>query len=134
MKVTVSGGFDPIHKGHIALFKEAKKLGDELVVILNCDKWLDKKKGKAFMSQEDRKIVIEAIKYVDSVYIHESDDYDVVEALKEIKPDIFANGGDRYMENTPELDYCMEQGIRAVFGVGGNKIESSSNLLKKYAD
>src|SRR5882724_4585395 len=95
--VAVSGGFDPIHPGHIRMFKEAKALGDRLVVILNNDNWLMKKKKFVFMKQNERKEVIEAIKYVDLVIIskhkHDTDDMSVSEDLRRIKPDIFANGG-----------------------------------------
>lgn len=127
--------FDPIHIGHLNLFKEAKKLGDKLVVILNNDAWLMKKKGYVFMPLEDRKAVLESLSYVDEVYVtkHVFDDKDisVCEALKDIKPDVFANGGDRIVTNIPELALCEELGIEMVFQVGGEKIRSSSELVKK---
>jgi len=130
--VAVSGGFDPVHKGHIQMFLEAKKLGDKLVVILNSDDWLKRKKGKAFMSEEERAFIIEQLKPVDAVYIHHSDNDDVASALKYLKPDIFANGGDRKEGNTPEKEVCDELGIQMVFGVGGEKIQSSSKLLNDH--
>ena len=101
--VAVSGGFDPIHFGHVRLFEEAKKLGDELVVILNNDNWLQKKKGFIFMPEKERKELIEALQYVDRVIISghgpEPEDMSVNTELKKLKPAIFANGGDRTQKN-----------------------------------
>jgi cytidyltransferase-like protein len=136
--VAVSGGFDPIHPGHIRMFKEAKELGDKLVVILNNDNWLQKKKRFNFMPEGERKEVIEAIRYVDEVMItrhpKDSEDMSVVEALQRLKPDIFANGGDRTKQNTPEVDLCHKLAIKMVFNVGhGGKIQSSSELVQKAA-
>ena len=130
--VAVSGGFDPVHVGHVRLFKHAKSLGDYLIVILNCDEWLERKKGRQFMNEEERAEVIRSIRYVDHVYIHKSDRDDVAEALRVIRPDIFANGGDRKIDNTPEQDVCQELGIVTVYGVGGEKAQSSSALLAKW--
>ncbi len=141
--VAVSGGFDPIHIGHIRLFQEAKKLGDELVVILNNDNWLKHKKGKEFMSQEERKEIIEALECVDKVIItdHPSNfdftnprDKSVCETLRATRPHIFANGGDRFADDIPEFQLCNELGIEMVFNVGfGGKVRSSSDLLKEYS-
>lgn len=137
--VMVSGGFDPVHIGHVRMFKEAKSLGDELVVVLNNDNWLRFKKGVAFMSQEDRKEIIEAFKPVDRVVItaHKKNtkDITVCRELELIRPDIFANGGDR-KDNVPVPEYetCARLGIQMVFNVGhGGKVRSSSKLLKKYS-
>lgn len=135
--VAVSGGFDPLHPGHIRLFKEAKKLGDELVVILNNDNWLKKKKGFAFMPESERAEVIEALEVVDRVVLtkHKKDpnDMSVCDALEEVKPDIFANGGDRTKKNIPEVSVCEKIGCKMVFSIGkGGKIESSSWLLEKF--
>jgi cytidyltransferase-like protein len=134
--VAVSGGFDPIHPGHIRMFKEAKALGDKLVVILNNDNWLQKKKKFNFMGEKERKEVIEAIRWVDEVMItrHPKDpeDMSVTESLARLKPDIFANGGDRVKHNTPEVELCQKLGIKVVFNVGeGGKIQSSSSLVEK---
>ena len=132
--VAVSGGFDPIHPGHIRLFKEAQALGDKLVVILNNDNWLRAKKKYSFMNQKERKEVLEALRYVDEVVIskhkHDPADMSVTEELRRLKPDIFANGGDRTKKNVPEDAVCKRLGIKMVFNVGeGGKIQSSSNLV-----
>ncbi|RME57689.1 hypothetical protein D6779_08220 [Candidatus Parcubacteria bacterium] len=135
--VAVSGGFDPLHVGHVRLFREAKKLGDKLVVILNNDNWLRKKKGIVFMPEQERKEVLEALAAVDEVVItkHPENpaDMSVCDALRELRPDIFANGGDRTKDNIPEIPVCEEIGCKMVFGVGkGGKLQSSSWLLKNY--
>jgi D-beta-D-heptose 7-phosphate kinase/D-beta-D-heptose 1-phosphate adenosyltransferase len=134
--VAVSGGFDPVHIGHVRLFKEAKKLGDELVVILNNDNWLKNKKGFVFMPQKERKEVIESIKWVDRVVItsHPKDlkDTSVNFELTKIRPNIFANGGDRTNKNIPEIPVCKKINCQMVFNVGhGGKIQSSSWLVDK---
>ena len=131
--VTVSGGFDPIHVGHVRMIQEAAKLGDKLVVIMNNDNWLNKKKGEAFMPQEQRKEIIEALEGVHKVVLtgHEPDceDMSVCDALREIQPHIFANGGDRFADNIPEAVLARELGIDTVFNVGrGGKMQSSSWL------
>jgi cytidyltransferase-like protein len=135
--VLVSGGFDPVHVGHVRMFNEAKKLGDKLVVVINNDNWLHKKKGKIFMPQDERKEVIENFKAVDEVvltkHIPHTEDMSVCDALREIKPDIFANGGDRVADNIPEVQVCKELGIEMIFNIGhGGKVQSSSWLLKKW--
>lgn len=129
--VAVSGGFDPIHIGHIRYFKEAKKLGDKLIVILNSDQFLKRKKGYVFMPFKERKEIIKSIRYVDKVIKCIDKDQTVCQTLKKLKPDIFANGGDRTIRNIPEKDVCQRLGIKMVFGVGGKKIQSSSWLIKK---
>ncbi len=132
--VMVSGGFDPLHVGHLRMFEEAKKLGDQLVVVLNCDAWLMRKKGKAFMNQEDRARLIQAIEFVDDVYILETERNDVGEAIERFKPHIFANGGDRQNEkDIPEAKICDDLGVEMVFNVGGGKVRSSSELLRAYS-
>lgn len=132
-RVMVSGGFDPVHIGHLRMFEEAKKLGDELIVVINCDRWLVKKKGKNFMSSADRSELIKAFKCVDHVHVLETERMDVGEAIEFFKPDIFANGGDRRAEkDIPEAEACKKHGVTMIFNVGGDKLRSSSELLKEY--
>ncbi|OGE75743.1 MAG: hypothetical protein A3A83_02475 [Candidatus Doudnabacteria bacterium RIFCSPLOWO2_01_FULL_48_57] len=135
MTVAVSGGFDPIHSGHINLLKGARELGDRLVVILNNDNWVKKKKDYIFMNESERKAVLEAIRYVDEVIVtshsENPSDMSVATVLESIRPDIFANGGDRKEDNTPEYEVCKRLGIQMVFNVGGGKTQSSSALVKK---
>ena len=130
--VAVSGGFDPLHIGHVRYFKEAKKLGNKLVVILNSDEFLIKKKGYAFMPYEERKEMIESYtSIVDRVVKCIDKDQTVCKTLELLKPDIFAKGGDRTLKNIPEKEICEKLGIEMIFQVGGKKIQSSSWLLKK---
>lgn len=136
--VAVSGGIDPIHIGHVRLFEAAKKLGDKLIVILNNDNWLLKKKRFVFMHQKERKEVIEALRAVDKVVLtsHTPNpkDMSVCKELLKIRPDIFANGGDRFKDNIPEVAVCNKIKCKMVFNIGhGGKIQSSSWLLKKYS-
>ncbi|OGZ19961.1 MAG: hypothetical protein A2626_00820 [Candidatus Nealsonbacteria bacterium RIFCSPHIGHO2_01_FULL_38_55] len=135
--VAVSGGFDPIHVGHIRMFEQAKNLGDELVVILNNDNWLKKKKGFVFIPQDERKEIIESIKRVDRVIItkhgRNPEDMSVQIELEKLRPDIFANGGDRTKKNIPEVSTCKKINCKMVFNVGkGGKIQSSSWLLENF--
>ncbi len=135
--VAVSGGFDPVHVGHVRLFEEAKKLGDELVVILNNDHWLRSKKGFVFMRQNERKEILRALACVDRVILtshsQNSKDLSVCRTLQELKPHVFANGGDRTRRNIPEIALCKKIGTKMIFGVGrGGKVQSSSRLLKKF--
>ena len=137
--VAVSGGWDPIHIGHVRLFQEARKLGDELVVILNNDNWLLKKKGYVFMPQEERKEILEALASVDRVIITDHpmnpEDMSVCKELRELRPNIFANGGDRKEDNIPEVAVCKEIGCKMVFNVGrGGKVQSSSWLVAEYVN
>lgn len=131
MIVATSGGFDPLHCGHIRCFKEAKKLG-ELIVILNSDNFLKKKKGQCFMPYRERKELLESIRYVDKVVPCIDKDQTVCQTLALLHPDIFVKGGDRTITNIPEREVCERLGIKMIFGVGGNKIQSSSWLLKKW--
>ena len=138
MKISVvSGGFDPIHSGHISYISAAKKYGDYLIIALNSDEWLRKKKGKEFMPFEERKSILENIKNVDEVLAFEDDKFgSCINALEKIKakfPDdeiIFCNGGDRGRENIPEMSVSD---ITFEFSVGGNdKKNSSSWILKNW--
>ena len=136
--VAVSGGMDPIHVGHIRMIQEAKKMGDRLVVILNNDNWLKKKKVHIFMDQKERIEILESIKEVDEVVLtsHPKNpkDMSVVKEILKIKPDIFANGGDKKSEkDIPEVEACHKIGAKMIFNVGrGGKIQSSSWLLAQY--
>lgn len=131
--VMVSGGFDPLHIGHLRLFKEAKKLGDTLIVIINNDDWVRKKKGYVFMPIVERAELIDAYSFVDAILITNhspnKENDTVCRELDLIKPDIFANGGDRKPGNIPEYKLCRELGIEMVFNVGGGKIQSSSDMV-----
>jgi D-beta-D-heptose 7-phosphate kinase/D-beta-D-heptose 1-phosphate adenosyltransferase len=129
--VAVSGGFDPIHVGHVRMITEAADLGD-VIVIANSDEWLMRKKGYVFMPYEERQEVLYALKgVVDVVEAQDSDDT-VCKSLEKMLPDIFANGGDRKEGTVPEYDLCRKLGIELVFGVGGNdKPQSSSWLVNK---
>lgn len=138
--VMISGGFDPIHIGHIRYIKEAKKLGDYLVVVLNNDNWLRMKKGKEFMGEIERKEILEAIAGVDKViisgHVKNTKDKSVCEEIKNLRPHIFANGGDRKPDGdpVPEVAVCEELGIKMVYNIGhGGKIRSSSELVKNYS-
>ena len=126
--IAVSGGFDPIHKGHVRMIREAAKHGD-VVVILNSDDWLERKKGYKFMDFEERSYIAGSIKGV--VFTSGVDDSDgtVCEALKRIKPDVFVNGGDRYETNTPEMAVCKKHNIEMLWNIGGGKEQSSSDLV-----
>jgi len=126
--VAVSGYFDPVHEGHIEYFKLARKLGDKLIVILNSDKQAEMKKGRAFMSENGRKTVLESLEMVDEVIISVDEDRSVCDSIKRINPDIFANGGDRFSDEIPETRLCKELGIKIVDNLG-KKIQSSSALV-----
>ena len=128
--IAVSGGFDPVHVGHIQMIEEAAEHGDVLIII-NSDDWLLRKKGYVFMPWKERAEIIESIKGVAAVFQADDDDDTVTESLLRLKPDIFANGGDRKTDNTPEMKVCDELGIEMIWNVGGGKIQSSSELVAK---
>jgi cytidyltransferase-like protein len=130
--VCISGYFDPVHVGHIEYMKQAKALGDYLVVIVNNDHQASLKKGKAFMPGVERVKVIEAMRMVDKVVLSIDTDRTVRETLRTIepRPHIFANGGDQTNQSIPETEVCDELGITLVDGLG-DKIQSSSWLIKK---
>lgn len=135
-RVVVSGGFDPLHVGHVRLIKQARELGDYLTVILNNDNWLLNKKGYVFMKEKEREEILRALSCVDDVVMssHErgEGDQSVSKELEQLKPDIFANGGDRRdTQDIPEADTCEKYGIEMIFNVGeGGKLQSSSWLVK----
>ena len=130
MIIAVSGGFDPIHSGHVRMILEAAEYGDVLV-ILNSDDWLMRKKGYQFMKWEERAEIISSIRGVVDVVRVDDSDGTVCEALKKMHQDFFANGGDRKSDNTPEGLICKELNIGLIWNVGGGKIQSSSELVKK---
>lgn len=136
--VLITGGFDPIHSGHIEYINEARKLGDCLFVGLNSDDWLTRKKGKPFMNWHERHIILSNIRNVDDVFAFDDSDNTAIDAIRRIReenPDhtiIFANGGDRTKENIPEMN-CGDPDVEFVFGIGGiEKKNSSSWILKKW--
>jgi len=130
--VLATGGFDPIHSGHIEFFNNAKELGDILVVGLNSDEWLERKKGKSFMEWNERLKIINNLQMVDEVYTFMDDDDSAINFIKQIKAHypkdklIFANGGDRTADNIPEMVF---DDVEFVFGVGGKDKRNSSSLL-----
>jgi len=127
--VMVSGGFDPIHVGHGRMIREAAQHGD-VIVVANSDDWLYRKKGYNFMGFVERKEILMAIKGVVQVIPVDDKDGTVCEDLRRIKPTYFANGGDRTFDNTPEKRVCEELGIEMLWNVGGQKIQSSSELVE----
>ena len=127
-KVMISGGFDPVHAGHVSLIRYAAKLG-KVIVVVNSDAWLRRKKGYRFMPWSERVEIMEAFKGVTGVCGVDDVDGTVCEAIRRMKPDIFANGGDRTSENTPEMILCEEMGIEMAWGIGGGKVQSSSELV-----
>ena len=136
--VIVSGGFDPIHSGHIKLIREASQYG-KVVVLLNSDKWLQNKKGKEFLPFYEREIIMKELKNVVDVLGFDDSDKTCIDGLriarkKYIKENIkFANGGDRNDKTTPESVFCEENNIELLWGIGGNdKSNSSSWILKKW--
>ena len=138
--VIVTGGFDPLHKGHIEYFKAARKLGDRLVIGVNSDEWLTRKKGRPFMLLEDRLSILEQSGSVDKVITFDDSDGSAKDAIRVAMlhypmPNtkfIFANGGDRTQENIPEMD-IVDPNLEFVFGVGGeNKMNSSSWILQEW--
>ena len=145
--ILLSGGFDPVHKGHIECINKAKELADEVWIGLNNDRWLRQKKGKSFMKEQERAFIMSNLKAVDWVYIMNPKDQtdktaiDFIEQarLRYIKKTgelpkgvmAFGNGGDRIETTTPENDTCDSYGISSVWGLG-EKVQSSSWLLEKY--
>ena len=127
-RIAVSGGFDPVHIGHVRMIRAAAQFGD-VIVICNSDAWLKRKKGYSFMPFIERAEILRAFKGVKDVVEADDDDGSVCETLKVLQPDIFANGGDRFNTNTPEAQTCKKYDIEMLWGVGGGKIQSSSDLV-----
>jgi len=151
--IVLSGGFDPVHKGHLRMFREASWLGHQVIVGLNSDDWLSRKKGKPFMQFEERKEILEGFRYINQVLpfddtddtacdlirrvhtIYTSDEYEYDASdlghagFLDYHHIYFANGGDRTDDNVPEIPVCKELGVEMIWGVGGGKIQSSSWLI-----
>ena len=139
--VLVTGGVDPLHSGHLAYFRAAKKLGDKLIVGINSDSWLERKKGKNFLPLSERYEIVSALKYVDNCILFNDEDGTAIEAIRNVimlypfDRIIFANGGDRVKGNIPEEDAKLfpEKEIIFQYGVGGlDKKNSSSWILQKW--
>ena len=138
--VILSGGFDPVHKGHVRMFKEASNLGHQVIVGLNSDEWLSRKKGKPFMEWEERAEILESCKFVTQVMSMVDDDDTACDIIKSVSKMYegyniyFANGGDRGKGNTPEMNTCREKDVTMLWGIGGGKIQSSSWLISGGKD
>lgn len=132
--IMVSGGFDPLHIGHVQMIQEAAKLG-WVIVAVNSDAWLMRKKGYVFMPFRERCEILRAIRGVEMVTGFIDDDDTAINAIKMFKPKYFANGGDRTRANVPEQDICDELGVHMLWEVGGaDKPQSSSWLVKRAMD
>ena len=151
--IVLSGGFDPVHKGHLRMFRSASNLGHQVIVGLNSDEWLTRKKGKPFMKFEERKEILEGFRYVNQVLPFDDSDNTASDLIRRVHTiygskeheynytDIghtgmldyykiyFANGGDRTSKNVPEMDVCRELDVTMLWGIGGGKIQSSSWLI-----
>jgi len=139
--VAISGYFNPVHLGHLRMIEEAKKLGDVLIAIINNDRQVKLKGSVLFMNERERMMIVKSFKAVDKVVLSIDKDRTVCKTLARIKPDIFANGGDRNKKDAkrassslnPEQILCQKLGIKMVFNVGRDgKVQSSSWLLKKF--
>lgn len=132
--ILLSGGFDPIHIGHIRMIQAAAKYGS-ITIAVNTDEWLLRKKGFIFMCLPERMEIIESIKAVDNVVVACDLDDSVCATLHTMKPDIFGNGGDRVADNVPEVALCNSLGIELVWNLGqGGKIQSSSDLTRSASE
>ena len=140
--IIVSGGFDPVHKGHIRMFREAANLGHQVIIGLNSDEWLTRKKGKPFMKWNERAEILESCKFVTQVLSMDDSDDTASDIIKQVanlykNQDMniyFANGGDRKKGNVPELDVCKDLNVVMLWGIGGGKIQSSSWLTNGGKD
>ena len=139
MKIVLcTGGYDPLHSGHIAYFKAARTLGDMLIVGLNSDDWLERKKGRAFMPWNERLCIVNNLSMVDEVFTFDDDDGSARHFIQQVRAHypnaelIFANGGDRTVDNIPEMD-VVDSNLTFAFGIGGeDKKNSSSWILEEW--
>lgn len=127
--VLLSGGFDPVHVGHLRMIQHASQYGD-VVVALNSDEWLMRKKGYVFMPFEERREIIAGFRGVSAAVAVVDMDDTVCETIRMYRPWYFGNGGDRKGDNTPEVALCKELGVELLWNLGGGKIQSSSDLVK----
>ena len=127
--IALSGGFDPTHVGHLRMMQEASKLG-RVIIILNSDVWLMRKKGYIFMSYGERKEILEGFSCVSEVVSVDDSDNTVCEAIERLRPNYFGNGGDRKNDNVPEVDLCKKIEVELIWNLGGLKIQSSSDLVQ----
>ena len=135
----ISGGFDPLHSGHMNYFKDARNYGD-IVVLLNSDKWLNKKKGRPFMPWSERASIVKEIKGVISVLSFDDIQGNAIKGIQEAlsyypRPRYhvsWLNGGDRTEKTTPEVKWCQNNKVTCIFGVGGTKTQSSSCILQDW--
>jgi len=131
--IALSGGFDPVHVGHLRMIKAASEIG-RVVIILNSDDWLMRKKGYVFMTFEERKELLMAFNEVKDVIEVNDIDNTVCEALDRTRPHYFGNGGDRKSDNVPEVNLCIKLGIELEWNLGGDKIQSSSDLVNSMVE
>ena len=131
--ICISGGFDPLHVGHVRLMKSASQHGS-VFVILNSDEWLMRKKGYMVMTFDERQEIISSMGAVHDVLSVDDNDGTVCEALERIRPSYFGNGGDRLSDNVPEVDLCKQLGIEMIWNLGGEKVQSSSDLVRSYKE
>ena len=133
--VATSGGFDPIHPGHISCIMDSKQYGDTLVVIVNGDSFLERKKGKPFQDLATRLLIVSALREVDYVVPFASEEDTVNEALRQLRPAVFTKGGDRIdATSIPEWETCEKHGIEIISGVGLDKFWSSSDFLREWEE
>ena len=131
--IALSGGFDPVHVGHLRMIKAASEIG-RVVIILNSDDWLMRMKGYVFMTFEERKELLKAFNEVKEVIEVNDIDNTVCQALDRIRPHYFGNGGDRKSDNVPEVNLCVKLGIELAWNLGGDKIQSSSDLVNSMVE
>jgi D-beta-D-heptose 7-phosphate kinase/D-beta-D-heptose 1-phosphate adenosyltransferase len=131
--IAISGGFDPVHIGHLQMIQGAAQHGS-VIVILNSDAWLEQKKGYVFMPFEERKAILEAFSDVHHVVSVDDSDGTVCAALDQLRPCYFGNGGDRVSDNVPEVKFCKRYGVGLKWNLGGDKIQSSSTLVTHAKD